>query len=94
MSTFKFPPGTVEVGTPVTVPLPTPLSQFKHIQIDLPDANTMEIKTLVGGQTTPIIQKAAATAETVILDMTDVESVLLTATGGDMDFVLSAYGVQ
>lgn len=94
MSVFKEK-GTVTVGGgPVTVTLDPPLHQYKHIQIDLPDANTMAIATLVNGQTTRIVQSAAATAETVILDMIHVESVLLTATGGDMDFVLSAYHDQ
>lgn len=93
MSFFKKS-GTVTVGVPVTVTLPTPLSQFRHIQIDLPDANTMEIATLVNGNSTSVSQKTGATAETVILDIIDVIDIILTATGGNMTFTLSAYDEQ
>lgn len=90
MSVFKQK-NTVEVGTPITVVLPVPLHQFRHIQFDVASANTLAIATLVSGQTVRVTQSAAATAETVILDMIDVESILLTATGGDVDVVTSAY---
>lgn len=90
MSVFKQI-DTVEVGTPVTVTFDTPLHQYRHIQIDVASANTLAIATLVSGQTIRVTQSAAATAETVILDMIDVESILLTATGGDVDVVTSAY---
>jgi len=84
--------GTATTGGATTVGFPTinSIRKIKHIQIDAPDANAISVETLVEGQSTYVTQ-ASLTAETAILDMSNVASLKLTASGGSATYAVTAY---
>lgn len=83
--------GTVTTATPIETDIPTPLSSNYKFQIDVTGGNSVAIATKVKGQSASNTQISGVSGETVILEMTDIESITLTATGGDVPYVISTW---
>lgn len=81
---------TVTTATPVVLTMPRP-STDRHIQVTADSANTLAVATTETGQASATTQIATMSGETLIIDMIDVQTLTLTATGGNVVATVTGY---